>query len=37
MQQQNKIRIWFRDDSYTIIDSILDIRNYDNVVSMEYM
>ncbi len=34
---ENKIRIWFKDKSYTIIRSIQEINNYNNVVYFEYL
>ena len=34
---ENKIKIWFADESYTIINSISEINNYENVVNYEYM
>jgi len=32
-----RIKIWFADESYTIIKSISELSQYDDVVSMEYM
>ena len=37
MAEEQKIRIWFSDESYTIINSISELSQYDDVVSMEYM
>jgi len=37
INNNNKIRVWFSDESYTIIGSITDLHKYDHIVSMEYM
>lgn len=31
------IKIWFKNNNYVIIESIEEIKDYDNVVSFEYL
>lgn len=37
MKTKTRIQIWFRKGNYTIIESIAEFKDYDDIVSFNYL